>query len=129
MMKRFGISKASSLASVCYNEWHIDVDELPDAPPDLTLHRFSPVHRDDLARIYNQTHQTLTGTAERPTYLRNKHPEMFMGWYWTDAQSKPAGYISGGADRYFSLDPSSQSDLDRGQISESIRHQFSEGSR
>lgn len=110
-------------------QWHVDVADLPDPSTNLVLHRFEPNHRDDLAHVYNETHQNLTGTVVRPTYLRNKHPEMFMGWYWTDSQGNPAGYISGGADRYVSLDSSLQADLNRAQISESIRRQFAEGSR
>lgn len=109
-------------------QWHVGVADLPDAPSNLNLYTFDPIHRDDLAQVYNQTHQALTGTTERPTYLRNKHPGMFMGWYWTDAQGNPTGYISGGADRHFSLDLSLQADLDRGQINESVRRQFTEGS-
>lgn len=110
-------------------QWHVDVVDLPDTPSDLALHWFEPSHRDDLAQLYNQTHRSLTGTAVRPTYLRNKHPELFMGWYWTDAQGNPAGYITGGADRHVRLEASLQSDLDRGELSEDIRHQFATGSR
>ena len=110
-------------------QWYADVAELPTGAPPLVLHRFAPNHRADLAELYNQTHATLTGTAERPTYLRNKHPDMFMGWYWNDEQSQPAGYVSGGADRYFSLDLALQADLDRGIISEPIRQRFQEGPR
>jgi len=110
-------------------QWRVDVADLPIGASPLQLQRFYPNHRDDLAQIYNQTHRTLTGTAERPTYLRNKHPDMFMGWYWTDAQGNPAGYISGGADRYFTLSPALQFDLDRGKISEPLRQQFTVGPR
>ncbi|MEM7134055.1 MAG: sigma-70 family RNA polymerase sigma factor [Chloroflexota bacterium] len=110
-------------------QWHVSVSDLPETLSNLVLHRFEPNHRDDLAAIYNQTHQSLTGTAERPAYRRNKHPEMFMGWYWTDKEGHPAGYISGGADRYVIFEPTVQTDLDRGHISESIRRQFSRGSR
>ncbi|MEZ4735288.1 MAG: sigma-70 family RNA polymerase sigma factor [Caldilineaceae bacterium] len=110
-------------------QWTVDVAELPTNASPLTLHRFAPNHRADLAELYNQTHATLTGTAERPTYLRNKHPAMFMGWYWNDEQGKPAGYVSGGADRYFTLDHALQADLDQGHISEPIRQRFQEGPR
>lgn len=110
-------------------EWQVDAAELPAMSTPLPLHRFEPNHRADLAAIYNQTQQHLTGTVERPTYLRNKHPGMFMGWYWTDAQGKPAGYISGGGDRYFTLAPTLQAELDRGLISETLRREFVEGPR
>ncbi|CAN5615980.1 hypothetical protein BH10CHL1_BH10CHL1_43920 [soil metagenome] len=110
-------------------QWRVDVKDLPLGAAPLKLQRFQPNHREDLAQIYNQTHATLTGTAERPTYLRNKHPDMFMGWYWTDEQGNLAGYVSGGADRYFTLEQKLQADLDLGKISEPIRQQFSAGPR
>lgn len=110
-------------------QWRVAVADLPVAPVALHLQRFASNHRDDLAQLYNQSHATLTGTAERPTYLRNKHPEMFRGWYWTDSQGKPAGYISGGADRYFTLADTFQTDLDRGLLSEALRRRFVEGSQ
>ena len=110
-------------------QWWVAVAELPGGAPALQLHPFQPNHRADLAQIYNQTHQKLTGTVERPTYLRNKHPDMFMGWYWCDEQGNPAGYVSGGADRYFTLDRALQADLDQGQLSAAIHQQFQEGPR
>jgi RNA polymerase sigma factor (sigma-70 family) len=105
-------------------QWQVATAELPTATVALQLHRFEPHHRADLAQLYNETHAHLTGTAERPTYLRNKHPGMFMGWYWTDSAGKPTGYVSGGADRYFTLDATFQTELDRGFISEGLRHHF-----
>lgn len=110
-------------------QWWVAVAELPDGAPALPLHPFQPHHRADLAQIYNQTHQNLTGTVERPTYLRNKHPDMFMGWYWCDEQGNPAGYVSGGADRYFTLDRALQADLDQGHLSAAIRQQVQAGPR
>lgn len=108
-------------------QWHVAVADLP-ATTTLRLHRFEPNHREDLAQLFNATHHDLTGTAERPTYLRNKHPDMFMGWYWCDAQGNPAGYISGGGDRHVSLDLVFQEQLDRGVISEQLRRQIEGGS-
>lgn len=63
------------------------------------------------------------------TVLRNKHPDLFMGWYWCDDQGNPAGYVSGGADRYFTLERALQVDLERGHLSEPIRRQFQAGAR
>lgn len=110
-------------------QWRVAVADLPTARGALQLHRFEPHHRADLAQLYNETHAHLTGTAERPTYLRNKHPNMFMGWYWTDEQGKPVGYISGGGDRHFTFDAALQDQLDRGVISEALRHQFASGAQ
>lgn len=109
-------------------QWHIAATDLPTAAP-LTLHRFEPHDRDDLAQLYNAMHQNLTGTAERPTYLRNKHPGMFMGWYWCHTNGQPVGYISGGGDRHFSFDVNLQTELNQGIISEQLRHQFTAGSQ
>ncbi len=109
-------------------QWQVAVADLPVAPVALQLHRFEPHHRADLAQLYNESHAHLTGTAARPTYLRNKHPNMFMGWYWTDEQGKPVGYISGGGDRHFTLDMTLQDALDRGVISEALRYQFTHSS-
>lgn len=110
-------------------QWHVAVVDLPTAATLIPLYRFEPNHHEDMATLYNKTHEPLTGTAERPTYRRNKHPAMFMGWYWTDAQGNPAGYISGGGDRHFTLDETLQEQLDRGVISEQMRHQFAGGSQ
>ncbi len=110
-------------------QWVVDVAELPTALAPLQLHRFEPNHQPELAQLYNQTHVNLTGTAERPTYRRNKHPELFMGWYWNDAQGNPAGYVSGGADRYFTVEAAFQAELDQELVSEQLRQRFAEGSR
>lgn len=70
--------------------------DLPGEAPAGELIAFDPVHREDLAALYNREHETLTGTTVRPTYLRNKEPGGFRGYLWTDAAGAPAGYVSVG---------------------------------
>ena len=107
--------------------WYVDTDELPPAPPDLQLQPFNPNHRQDLAAIYNQDNERLTGTAVKPTYKRNKHPDMFQGWLWTDGKDNPLGYISGGSGSHFSMDLKFQKDLDQGQLSVALIERLNQG--
>jgi RNA polymerase sigma factor (sigma-70 family) len=79
--------------------WFVQTRDLPPEPPRFDLQPFDPVHRDDLAALYNREHETLTGTAVRPTYLSNKHPGDFQGYLWTDPADPggaPTGYVSVG---------------------------------
>ncbi len=78
--------------------WFVRARDLPAEGPQAALHEFEPVHRDDLAALYNREHETLTGTAVRPTYLRNKEPGGFRGYLWSDGARTPAGYVSVGPD-------------------------------
>ena len=73
--------------------WFVRTDDLPAAPLGATLESFEPVHRDDLAALYNREHEGLTGTAVRPTYLRNKHPGELAGYLWRGPDGAPAGYV------------------------------------
>ncbi len=73
--------------------WFARTDDLPEAPPGGTLEPFEPVHREDLAALYNREHEGLTGTAVRPTYLRNKHPGELAGYLWRGQDGAPAGYV------------------------------------
>ena len=108
-------------------EWYVDTDELPTDPLDFELREFAPEHREDLAELYNRENKLLTGTAVRPTYLRNKHPEQFQGWYWTDERGEPAGYISGGAGIKFSIESDYRKDLDAGTLGEDLRQRLDTG--
>ncbi|MCY3665419.1 MAG: sigma-70 family RNA polymerase sigma factor [Gemmatimonadetes bacterium] len=107
--------------------WDVDTDELTSEPPDFELHDFTPDHREDLAELYNRENELITGTAVKPTYWHNKHPSQFQGWFWTNSKGKPVGYISGGAGIKFHLDLDYQVDLDRGEITDALRHQINEG--
>ncbi len=100
--------------------WTVSTKDLPSDTPGLQLEEFTPEHRDDLARIYNSENESLTGTAVRPTYLRNKHPGEFQGWLWRDDDGQPAWYVSGGADVWSTLSTSLTDDLDGGEITDGI---------
>ena len=77
-------------------EWRVETVELPREAPDFELQPFAPTHREDLAAVYNDTNETLTGTTVRPTYFKNKEPGGFQGWLWTDDKGRPRGYVTGG---------------------------------
>ena len=77
-------------------EWRVETAELPREAPDFELQPFAPTHREDLAAVYNDTNETLTGTTVRPTYFKNKEPGGFQGWLWTDDKGRPRGYVTGG---------------------------------
>lgn len=57
------------------------------------LRSFSPRARKDLDALYNRQYATLTGTAVRPTYQRNRRPKQWQGFLWTKPSGKPAGYV------------------------------------
>ncbi len=74
--------------------WFVPTDALAidDAPDTVD---FEPVHREDLAALYDAEHSGLTGTVKRPTYLANKEPSGFHGRLWSDHITGPvAGYVS-----------------------------------
>jgi RNA polymerase sigma factor (sigma-70 family) len=76
--------------------WFVRTRDLPAETPRGELLEFEPVHRDDLAALYNREHDTLTGTAVRPTYLRNKEPGGLRGYLWSDGAGVPVGYVTVG---------------------------------
>jgi predicted N-acetyltransferase YhbS len=57
------------------------------------LRGFSPRARKDLDAMYNRQHATLTGTAVRPTYQRNRRPKQWRGFSWSKPSGKIAGYV------------------------------------
>ncbi len=78
------------------NSYTIRTQDLPPDPVDLELQEFTPGHRADLADIYNQDNEGVTGTAVRPTFLQMKAPGADRGWLWANAQGQPLGYVIGG---------------------------------
>ena len=74
-------------------EYTIESHRLPKDKPRHRLTRFAPRHRDDLAKLYNRENATRTGTAVRPTFLRNQWPQKWFGYLWKDARGKTAGYV------------------------------------
>ena len=73
--------------------WRVAVADLPTAAAPADLERIKAGHRDDLAAVYNATHRGLTGTVQRPTYRRNKHPGLFTTVCWS-VDGRVAGYVS-----------------------------------
>lgn len=67
-----------------------DLHVSADAP---RLRRFSPRARKDLDALYNRQYATLTGTAVRPTYQRNRRPKQWRGFSWAKPSGKIAGYV------------------------------------
>jgi len=78
--------------------WFMPTDALPVNGPnhgaELDSTGFEPVHRDDLAALYDREHAGLTGTTLRPTYLVNKEPDGFRGLLWHDDTGAVSGYVS-----------------------------------
>ena len=75
-------------------EWRVAKSDLP-VEPIPHLERLEPVHRDDLAAVFNDSHATLTGSVRRPTYRRNKHPGLFTIHAWKGGDGNgSAGYVS-----------------------------------
>ena len=73
--------------------WFVPADALPANEPHAST-EFDPVHRDDLAALYDAEHAGLTGVAVRPTYLANKEPQGFRGRLWSDGTGAASGYVS-----------------------------------
>ena len=73
--------------------WTVRREDLPAEKPTVTPRRFRPLHRDDIAAIYNRENATQTGTAVRPTYPRCVYGEGLEGHLWTDARGRTVGYV------------------------------------
>ncbi|NKB67815.1 MAG: GNAT family N-acetyltransferase [Candidatus Latescibacteria bacterium] len=78
----------------------IETEALPDTRPDLELvqvNAYDLMGRLDLAQLYNQQNATVTGTCQRPTYPRSKHPgtDYEPGYLIVD-KGTSAGYFSTG---------------------------------
>ncbi|NKB72120.1 MAG: sigma-70 family RNA polymerase sigma factor [Candidatus Latescibacteria bacterium] len=101
--------------------WTVATADLPAQEPGLQLSQCPSDYRKDLGDLYNRYASGLTGTAVRPTFLRNKHPDNFTTWYWTDGQGAPSGYISGNQGAWLTLDLALAADLGRLQLSGRLR--------
>lgn len=86
--ERFGYVLAWS--SVKYS---FEIKDLPTDKPKHRISKFSPEPREDLDRLYNRENATRTGTAVKPTFLRNQHPDSWVGYLWKDRDGKVAGYV------------------------------------
>jgi hypothetical protein len=76
--------------------WTVRREDLPAGGPKVRLRKFRPVHRDDIAAIYNRENATQTGTAVRPTYPRLVYGDAQEGYLWTDGRGRPVGCVGVG---------------------------------
>ena len=104
--------------------WTAETDELPSEEPDFELIKCPSDHRQDLGDLYNQHAKGLTGTAVRPTFLRNKHPDNFTTWYWTNDESEPIGYVSGNHGAWLTIDLALEDDLDQLKLSDRLKEEL-----
>ena len=101
--------------------WTVPTDQLPSDEPDFELIECPSDYRKDLGDLYNRYAEGLTGTAVRPTFLRNKHPDNFTTWYWTDASGRPLGYVSANNGGWFTLDLALADHLNQLQLAPALR--------
>jgi len=85
---RFGYVRAWSDTT-----WTVRLADLPKERPTLRPKRFTPVRRDDISRLYNREYAAATGTVVKPTYGRGMYPRPSIGYLWSDARGRPAGYV------------------------------------
>ncbi len=85
---RFGYVRAWSEIEYC-----VKVDDLPKDGLDVKLHKFALRQRDDLDKIYNRENSRSTGTAVRPTYIKDRYIDKCAGYLWRDKRGKTAGYV------------------------------------
>jgi len=70
----------------------VQTDRLPKDKPAAAISKCRPKHCKDMERIYNRQNRRLTGTAVRPTYLKNFRPDQDAR-FWTDPKGNVAGYV------------------------------------
>ena len=85
---RFGYHRAWS--SVAYT---VATRDLPTEKAEPKATKFAVRHRDDLADLYNRFDAGVTGTAVRPTFLGAIRKRGNVGYQWTDAKGRLAGYV------------------------------------
>lgn len=77
--------------------WSACPEDLPVEEFDGKLHAFEELtDLPEIAELYNRDNDQVTGTAVRPTFRKNKHPNTGPSFYWTDEAGKLAGYVFGG---------------------------------
>ncbi len=73
--------------------YNVKIKDLPGEKPSVKLRKFAVRQRDDLDRIYNRENSRFTGTAVRPTYIRNKYIDACDGYLWKDSRGRTMGYV------------------------------------
>jgi hypothetical protein len=84
---RFGYVRAWADSS-----WVLRTEHLPEGLPSVTLEQYTGGWDDEFADLYNAQNAGATGTAVRPTYLANYHPD-WQAFQWRGATGAVAGYV------------------------------------
>lgn len=85
---RFGYVRAWSETS-----YIVALADLPAERPPARIRSFSPPGGPEFLSLYNRQNAQATGTAVRPTYLKNRYPGRWKGYCWRDDRGKLAGYV------------------------------------
>jgi predicted N-acetyltransferase YhbS len=85
---KFGYTRAWAETSFI-----VKTSDLPKEKPALQIHKFPVKQRDDLDALYNRENTGFTGTAVKPTYMKNPFLPKTEGYLWRDKQNNTAGYI------------------------------------
>ena len=75
-----------------YITYRLKAEEIPDVPLKHPHQKLDTEHIEAMDSLYNQTHQTFTGTAVRPTY-RQKSGDDMSAYGWFDKKGKLIGYV------------------------------------
>ena len=74
-------------------DYKAKIRDLPREKPDAALPRFALRQRDGVDRIYNRENSVFTGTAVRPTYIRDRDLIRHDGYLWRDRRGETVGYV------------------------------------
>ena len=75
-----------------YVTYRLKPDEIPELEIQAPYQLLEPDEMDAINALYNQTHQSYTGTCVRPTYRMLKADDM-NAYGWFDKAGKLAGYV------------------------------------
>jgi predicted acetyltransferase len=84
---KFGYARAWN-----YITYRLKAEEVPDLPLLHPYRKLDTEHIEAMGSLYNQTHQTFTGTAVRPTY-RLKSSDDMSAYGWFDETGNLIGYV------------------------------------
>ncbi len=87
---RFGYVRAWSPTN-----YIVKREDLPFKKPIHRVSKIKPVQREELVAIYNREHARLTGTAVRPTYVREFAGGPWEGRLWRNDAGETVGYLFG----------------------------------
>ena len=84
---KFGYARAWN-----YITYRLKPEEIPALPLKHPYQKLGTEHIAAMDSIYNETHQTFSGTAVRPTY-RLKSAEEMSAYGWFDESGRLTGYV------------------------------------